>query len=492
MTRSTPLRVRYVDRALSGVEGRGSVTLKMNIKKRTIKTFCESGRTKSSINNCELVSVPIDIGICPCLQAGRFAEILFIMKTLKNILKIAVLAGMTTTIAQTEPPKPPTPPSTTTSSRTSSNVSVITQSGDYGKGGNTSFSVSNSNDEYNVKSRYPKNRYPAVKDFLMAEMGTKNMQANGKSIAWSLEGDADTVYEIELSESKLKIELDKTIASPDMTAKFEDMGNILRTLISGGNERQEIQRLERDADRARRDAERMQREAQRLKDMSVRDAARLSREAALLEREADRLSRTSKRGGGIDGYVREVLRQPSTKYEFNTTGNNGWKWPEMQKALISELVKNGLVADGEDIVFVKEDNGIYVNGEKMGPAMWSKYNNLFRKYDFGRIGDISFYKQGNHIVVLDGPDDLEDLLEELEDEGLLKNSNSKSTIEINGASVIINGTKLSQSETERWNAVLHKERVIPAPGKTIKLDAKSASLGYSFDKSTLGTWMKRD
>ncbi|RMB57637.1 hypothetical protein EAX61_11025 [Dokdonia sinensis] len=414
------------------------------------------------------------------------------MKTLKNILKVAILAGVTTAIAQTKPPKPPAPPSNTTSSSTSSNTSVITQSGNYGKGGNTSFSVSNSNNEYRVKSRYPDNRYPAVKDFLMAEMGTKHMQANGKSIAWSLEGDDDTVYEIELSESKLNIELDKTIASPDMIAKFEDMGNILRTLISGGNERQEIQRLERDADRARRDAERMQREAERLRAMSVRDAERLSREASLLEREAEKLSRVSKRSGGIDGYVRDVLREPSTKYDMNTSSNNGWKWPAMQNALITELVKNGLVSEGEDIVFVKEDNGIYVNGEKMGPAMWSKYNNLFRKYDFGRIGDISFYKQGNHIVVLDGPDDLEDLLEELEDEGLIEITKSKFVIQINGTSVVENGKKLSEAETKRWNTVLHKEGVIPAPGKTIVMDKNSFSLGYSFDKSTLGIWMSRD
>ncbi len=425
------------------------------------------------------------------------------MKTLKNILQIAVLTGITTAMAQTVPPKPPAPPSTTTSSTTSSkttsttisdsgNVSVITQSGDYGKGGNTSYSVSNSNDDYRVKSKYPENRYPAVKEFLMQEMGAKHMQASGKDMVWSLEGDEDTVYEIELRETRLKIILDKTIASPDMVSKFVDMGNILRTLISGGSERQEVQRLERDADRARRDAERMQREANRLREMSERDAARVAREAELLDREAERLSRTSKRGGGIDGYVRDVLRQPSTKYVLKTTGSNGWKWPAMQNALLTDLVKNGIINSGEDVVFVKEDNGIYVNGDKMGPAMWSKYNNLFRKYDYGRVGDVSFYKQGDHIAVINSAVDLEELLEELEDEGLMKNTNTISVIEINGASVIVDGKKLSQSETDRWNTLLHKEQVIPAPGKTIKIDKNHASIGYSFDKSTLGTWIKKD
>ncbi len=418
-----------------------------------------------------------------------------IMKHLKKNVCIVLLSGVTTLMAQTPPPEPPTPPSnvtSSTSSRTSSNVSVITQNGDYGQGGNTSFSVSNSNDEYRLKSRYPKNRYPAVKDFLVEEIGTKNMQSSGNDMVWILEADKGTVYNVELSDTRLKIELDKTLASSDLEGKFEDMGNILRTLISGGSERQHIERLERDADRARRDAERMQREAERLQAMSERDAARLSREAASLAREAEKLSRVSKRGGGIDGYVRDVLRQPSTKYQINRNGSSSWKWPAMQDALVGELVKNGLVGPKEDLVFVKDGNGIYVNGEKMGPAMWSKYNRLFRKYDFGSMEDISFYKQGNHIAVVDGPVDLEDLLEELEDEGLLRDKNTKTVIEINGFSTVVDGQKLSQTESDKWNMLLHNEDVTPAPGKKIIIDKNSASIGYSFNKSNLGTWISID
>jgi len=426
------------------------------------------------------------------------------MKIFKNIIRIALVVGTTTVMAQNRPPKPPTPPSTTTSSTTSSttsrttsvsdsgNVSVITQSGDYGKGGNTSFSVSSSNDEYRLKSRYPKNRYPAVKDFLIEELGTKRMQSSGKDMTWSLQADKGTVYEVELSETKLKIELDKTLASPDLSGKFDDMGAILRTLISGGNQRQELERLERDAERARRDAQRMQREAERLRALSQRDASRIEREAERLERESDRLYATSKRNGGIDGYVREVLKQPSTVYDFNSVSTDQWKWPALQRALIVALERDELISPDEEIVFVKEDSGMYVNGIQVKTSLWSSYNSLFRKYGYGDIEDISFYKQDDHIAVLSGPDDFEDLLDELEDEKLIRISKMPTVIEINGASVVVDGKKLSQSETDRWNTLLHAEHVIPAPGKTIKIDATSASLGYSFGKNTLGMWMSRD
>lgn len=120
------------------------------------------------------------------------------MKTVRNICTAALIGLGMNVIAQTAPPAPPAPPATvyedatTTVTTNSSNVSVITQNGNYGSGGSTSYSVSNSNDEYRVKSRYPGNRYAAIKEFLVAEMGTKNMQSSGKDMVWSLEGDAET------------------------------------------------------------------------------------------------------------------------------------------------------------------------------------------------------------------------------------------------------------------------------------------------------------
>ena len=422
------------------------------------------------------------------------------MKTIKNICTAAIIGLGLHVIAQTAPPAPPTPPAppavytnaTTKVTTNSSNVSVITQNGDNGKGGNTSFSSSNSNGSYRIKSRYPKNRYQAIKEFLLKEMGTKNMQSSGKDMVWSLEGDEDTVYEIELSEKRLNIELDKHIASPDMIGKFNDMGNILRSLVSGGSERQEIERLERDADRAQRDAARMQREANRLRAMSEQDAVRLSEEAALLEREAERLSLLSKRGGGIDGYVREVLGSSKTMFVLNGTQDSNWKWPAMQEGLLAQLSTDNLITGNEDVVFIKEDAGIYVNGVKLNPTAWSRYNKLFRTYNYGTIDELSFYKQGNHIAVITNHIDLEDILEELEENRFIRSADQDIVIEINGRSVLVNGKKLSQSEVNRWNDFLHKNDVIPAPGKSIVIGRDFASIGYSIGKNTLGSWISKD
>lgn len=420
------------------------------------------------------------------------------MKTLKNIIGIALLSLGMNTIAQTAPPAPPAPPrtvyqdATTTVTTNSSNVSVVTQSGSSNQGGNTSFSMSDSNDEYRVKSRYPKNRYQGVKDFLLQEMGKKNMQSSGTSMVWSLDGDEDTVFRIELDEKRLNVELDKTIASQDLISKFKDMGPILRALISGNNHRQEVTRLERDAERARRDAERMQREAERLHKMADRNAALLDREAQLLTLEAEKLSLISKRGGGIDGYVRDVLNQSSTIYQLNTKGNDNWKWPAMQKALLLELKKDHLINENEDVVFIKEDSGIYVNGKKLNTSAWSRYNSLFRKYDYASIDELSFYMKGDHIVIVDNAVDLEDLLDVLVTNSLIKSTSKKTKIEINGASIVVDGNKLSSTELGRWNALLHTENIIPAPGKTIIIGDDFLSIGYSFGKKTLGSWMSID
>ncbi len=424
------------------------------------------------------------------------------MKTLKSICTFAILAITTIGFAQTLPPAPPARPAppakpvkvyedaSTTVTTNSSNVSVITQSGS--KGGNISFSVSSSNDTYQLKSKFPNRCYLEVKDFLLQEMGTKNMQSSGASIVWSLEGDEDTVYEIQLQQRKLHIELDKTIASPELISKFDDMGEILRTLISGESEQQEISRLERQADRAQREAQRMQREAERLQAMSIRESERLALEAERLSREAYRLSLISKRGGGVDGYVKEVLDHQSTAYPSSITNTAGWRWPAFQEALLNKLLKDNFLKKGDELVFVKEEQGMYVNGKKLSPSSWSSYNSLFRKYEYASIDDVTFYKKGNHIAVVNGAFNLEDLLNTIVNRGLLKNTKSPVRVEVNGYSVVVDGKKLSNTDTARWNAILHSNAVIPAPGKTLIIGSDFISLGYSLGRNTLGLWMSLD
>lgn len=415
------------------------------------------------------------------------------MKTLQTILALALVSISTCTIAQTRPPTPPEPPvpNRTTTEVTSSNVSVITQSGDYGKGGNTSFSVSNSDDEYRLKSRYPENRFPAVKKYLMQELGTKGMQSSGNAMAWSLEGNEDTVYKVALDDTKLKIELDKTLASPILISKFEDMGDVLHILISGGDERQKIVRLERDAARAQRDAERMQREAARLQESFKRDAARLEREAKKLEREAERLSLVSKRGGGIDGYVREILSHPSTKYNMQDKDYTKWNWPAFQNALITKLVVNKFATLNEDLVFTSEDGHMYANGMKLPPSLVKSIEKDLSFYNFDPTKGMTFYKSNNHVVVLDDADDLEDILKWLSEKEIIADTTKDTTLEINGNSLVIDGTPQILSVVKDVNKYLNSKGLIPAPGKTIKLGKNFASMGYSFGKNTLGVWTSR-
>jgi len=429
------------------------------------------------------------------------------MKIIKNIFKIAFLSIGINVMAQVLP-VPPVPPSTSTSTSTSIITSKSVSYKD--KTGNTTFSTSSTNKEYSLKSRYPSSKYTAIKNFLIEELGTNNMKLKEETTEWNLASKKNEVYNVELTKRKLNVKLNKTLASSELASKFNDIGDVLRSIVSGKSLNKHVQELEREADRARQSAERMRMEAERLRALADRDAARVAREsekahslaerdaarvshaAAILSKQAEELSLISSRSGGIDGYMREVLQDPSTIYKDNGKENNGWKWPAMQKALLTKLQKDNLVKTNEDVVFIKEDNGMYVNGEKLSPSAWSSYNSLFRTYNYNDFGDISFFKQGDHIAVVNSDIDFEDILDILENKRLIENKTTSTIIELNGSSIMVNGTRLPNAETKAWNALLHRKNVIPAPGKTIKIGEGYASLGYSFDNNTLGTWMSRE
>lgn len=174
------------------------------------------------------------------------------MKTLIQLALVVFLLGNVN--AQTTP-EPPTVPTTSTSSTTTYSSSV---------------SVSKSDDDYRFKARFHKSRYSAVKALLTEELGEKGLSKNGKSYSWTRGNDSFTC---ELSNSRLKMNLDYESNDSKFINKVEALGKKLKFAISGGNPEDDVKHAEERLARAKEELERSKKELKRI-EQEVKNARR--------------------------------------------------------------------------------------------------------------------------------------------------------------------------------------------------------------------------
>jgi hypothetical protein len=436
------------------------------------------------------------------------------MKTLINIMLALLIAGIGSLSAQVMPvpPEPPAPPSTTVST-TSSNYRISVNSSDSSTGENISLTISNDDDEYSLKANFPKLTGPKLLAYFMENMGSKNLSRKGSRTNWIANGNGDEVYKISLGEKRLTMQIDKEVASNVLVDKFEQMGSDVREIVTGDSaEKIEVKRLEREADRLRRDAERMQREAERLErqakqsaerrerdearegrdlDRVRSDAARVQREAERVREEAEKAGRMSASSGGMDSSVREVLRKENTFFdETKAQNNNGWTWPAFQQALILSLEEEELVGEDNELIFVRDQSGMYVNGEKLNRAEEIKYNGLFKKHGLSKAGYFTFYKLYDHIVVINSNARILDFFKALKAQGTIDSIKKPVKLAINGDTMSLDDNPLPANKVKEINKLLSAHNIIPVPGKVIQLlKGGNYKLGYSLGKRThIGTW----
>lgn len=434
-----------------------------------------------------------------------------------------------------ETPIPPTPPSTSSTASSSSNISVRTSGN---KGGNVSISISNTEDYYKLKARFPKDRHAELKKLIEGELGGKNLDIKKGYSKWS---DDQKVYEIKLTERTLRIFLDTDVASAGLIEKFKDLGSAARTIITGNDGNHEAQEMQREADRMRREADRMKREAQRLerqvkreterekkriereaqrleretkrekermkqevarmekeiarnRERIERDAKRIEEEARRLDKQAKRAEREARHKGGVSNMVKKLLDDPKTQYNSSTASQaQNWVWPAAQKALVNSLKKDKLITNEKEITFTMEGGYIYVNGRQLSESQFDKYTRLLQKNGVTEDHDFSFYKNGNNIVLLSLSVDVENFFEDLADKNYISSVNEKVLLNINGSSVYQNGEKLNSDKVAIYNTLLQQNGIIPAPGKFIQIKKPDHFLvGYSIGPKThIGTWIEK-
>lgn len=202
------------------------------------------------------------------------------MRTLVYIV-LSILFGVLKSYAQdTSKTK------TTTAEKTSNEIS-FSFDGDlsFSSNENMYFSTSDSDDTYKVRAKFPETKTSKIREYILEELGKKNMIASGSKQRWKMEYSGDTGYEIKIDDGSLRIFVAKELVSSHLLNKFKTITKNIKNYTSGkSDEKRDEERLKREEERLEREAEQLIREA----DMKIREAKQLQREAERLKREAAR------------------------------------------------------------------------------------------------------------------------------------------------------------------------------------------------------------
>jgi len=365
----------------------------------------------------------------------------------------------------------------------------------------TSVSIGISDESYMLRAKFPAEKFPDLEEVLMQEMNMDKMEISKGKQVWSSTSNGEEVYEVILSNTKLYMFLNKEIASSGLVNKFENLGATIRSLVASAQDEEirQVEKLQREADRLRAEADRMQREADRIQKSATKseldnryleDAERIAEEARRLAEEASELNMEASHKGGVSAMIKELLRENRTYYGKEVKNANNWTWPAAQKELISALLSEGLIKSEDEISFTKDETGGYVNGKKLTTDQMNRYSRIFSAYGLSKIGGFSFYKAGEHIVLITSNADIEGFLDDMVSHGHLSSKRAKVKLEINGISAFKGGVQVSENELLAYNELMLKNNIIPAPGKILEImKPGSYKLGYTVGTKThLGTW----
>ncbi|WP_438423154.1 hypothetical protein [Aquimarina macrocephali] len=144
------------------------------------------------------------------------------MKTLITIL-VNLLIGLLTMNAQT---------SSTSSSKSSSEVTISISDDSNEKSYSRSFAIIDMEESFRIKIRFMKYMENDVKTYLIDQFGKENMTIEDEAYLWRKETENEELYEVRLKENRLRINVDKELASNKLIKKFERIGKELKSITS--------------------------------------------------------------------------------------------------------------------------------------------------------------------------------------------------------------------------------------------------------------------
>ncbi len=164
-----------------------------------------------------------------------------------------------TTCAQSTPTPPKTPK---TSKGTSYSITFDTDDAK----DNSSVSIKRNDDIYKFSARFHESKTGSIKKLLVDKLGKSNLKIVGDTYRWIKTENGEKLYDCKLTDTTLKIYVDKEYANSKMIDMMDEFGTVLKDAISGTDSKQEAEEnAKRELKRAERELAKAKRKLERLK-----------------------------------------------------------------------------------------------------------------------------------------------------------------------------------------------------------------------------------
>ncbi|WP_103865160.1 hypothetical protein [Aquimarina sp. I32.4] len=138
------------------------------------------------------------------------------MKTLIIIL-VSFLIGTLTASAQTN-----------TITSTEESTKVVVEEDNYYR----SFAVIDTDKNLKIKIKFVKEKISNVKTYLIDQLGEENMNTDADEYSWEKGIDGEELYTVQLKGNRLRINIDKELASDKIIKKFKVIRDELKLITS--------------------------------------------------------------------------------------------------------------------------------------------------------------------------------------------------------------------------------------------------------------------
>lgn len=171
---------------------------------------------------------------------------------MKNLfITAAVTLFFSSCIPEQATPKTPKPPKIASSSTTKSNSYSFSFDTDV-KEENSSVSIKRNDNIYKFSAKFHESKFVGIKKLALEQLGDKNLTVSEYMHRWLKSENGEKIYEVKLSENRLKIYVDKEYANTNIITMMNDFGDVLKDVISGTDSEQQDKE---DAERALKKAE---------------------------------------------------------------------------------------------------------------------------------------------------------------------------------------------------------------------------------------------
>lgn len=182
------------------------------------------------------------------------------------VLTAAVIIFLSANLFSQKKPTPPKTPATTSTSKSSS-YSISFDTDDYEE--NSSISIKRNDDIYKFSAKFHESKSGSIKKLLVDKLGTSNLKVSGETYRWQKSENGEKLYDCKLTDSTLKIYVDKEYATSKIVDMMDEFGVVLKDAISGSNSKEEEKRIaeselksaERELKRAKKALEKAKRRA---------------------------------------------------------------------------------------------------------------------------------------------------------------------------------------------------------------------------------------